>query len=162
MKPESIQPLEGNTAQKHEEDAQSLSLQDVILALRENGITPVRVDSDGPESIEFYYDDYFYKIILTNPPFISFYFSLPLIPETHDLEILKDAAIYVSYRTSGACVFVLPDDYLLDIVYDYLVDSYDNLRKHLILVLENLFSICQYYLEYCFALESKKDKSSSE
>lgn len=162
MKSESIQPPEGNTAQKHEEDAQSLSLQDVILALRDNGITPVRVDSDGPESIEFYYDDYFYKIILTNPPFISFYFPLPLIPETHNLEILKDAAIYVSYRTSGACVFVLPDDYLLDIVYDYLVDSYDSLRKHLILVLENLLNIGQYYLEYCFVLESKKDQSSSE
>ena len=97
MRPESIQPPEGNTAKTHEEDAQSLSLQDVIKALRDNGITPVRVDSDGPESIEFYYDDYFYKVILTNPPFISFYFPLPLIPETHDLEILKDAAIYICF-----------------------------------------------------------------
>lgn len=144
-----------------EEKERTLTIDDVAMALRENGITPVRVDSDGPESIDFTYDDYWFKILLIDPPFLSFYFTRPFDPETHDMEILKDAASYVSYRTSGACVFVFPDDYLLDIEYDYLVDSYDSLRKHLIFILENLLSTCEYYLEYCIVLESKKDKSSS-
>lgn len=136
----------------------TLTIDDVVMALRENGITPISVDTDGPECVDFAYADNYYIIKLLCPPFITITQPNLLDSEGNDVERMKDAALYVSSRTCGPCVLVLPNDYLWVVNYDYLVDSYACLQKHLLYILDTLNDVGKYFFEYYQKLQSKSDE----
>lgn len=141
-----------------EEQGRTLTIDDIVKALRENGITPISVDTDGPDCVDFAYEDNYYIIKLLCPPFITITQPNLLDSEGDDVERMKDAALYVSSRTCGPCVLVLPKDYLWVVNYDYLVDSNSCLQKHLLYILDTMFDVGQYFLEYYLKLQSKSDE----
>lgn len=141
-----------------EEQGRTLTIDDIVKALRENGITPISVDTDGPDCVDFAYQDNYYIIKLLCPPFLTITQPNLLDSEGDDVERMKDAALYVSSRTCGPCVLVLPNDYLWVVNYDYLVDSYSCLQKHLLYILNTMFDVGQYFLEYYLKLQSKSDE----
>ncbi|MBQ3743351.1 MAG: hypothetical protein II858_05800 [Bacteroidales bacterium] len=141
-----------------EEKGRTLTVDDIVKALRENGITPISVDTDGPECVDFAYQDNYYIIKLLSPPFITITQPNLLDSEGDDVERMKDAALYVSSRTCGPCVLVLPNDYMWVVNYDYLVDSYNCLKKHLLYILDTMFDAGLYFFEYYLKLQSKSDE----
>ena len=140
------------------EQERTLTIDDVVMALRENGITPNSVDTDGPECVDFAYEDNYYIIKLLCPPFITITQPNLLDSEGDDVERMKDAALYVSSRTCGPCVLVFPNDYMWVVNYDYLVDSYSCLKKHLLYILDTMFDVGLYFFEYYLKLQSKSDE----
>ena len=64
------------------EKMQTLTIDEVVKALRDNGITPISVDTDGPVRVDFTYDDVYYMISLGVPPFISI--TLPNLLDSED------------------------------------------------------------------------------
>ena len=140
------------------EQKRTLTIDDIVKALRENGITPISVDTDGPECVDFAYADNYYIIKLFSPLFITITQPNLLDSEGDDVERMKDAALYVSSRTCGPCVLVLPNDYMWVVNYDYLVDSYNCLKKHLLYILDTMFDAGLYFFEYYLKLQSKSDE----
>ena len=145
-----------------EEKKRTLTVDDIVKALRENGITPISVDTDGPECVDFAYQDNYYIIKLLCPPFITITQPNLLDSEGDDVERMKDAALYVSSRTCGPCVLILQNDYMWVVNYDYLVDSYSCLKKHLLYIFDTMFDVGQYFLEYYLKLQSKSGEPDSK
>ena len=140
------------------EKKQTLTIDEVVMVLRENGITPISVDTDGPVRVAFTYDDVYYMISLGGSPFISITLPNLLYSEEQNVELMKDAALYVSSRIDGPCVFILPEDHLWVVEYDYLVDSRRCLQKHLLYILDTLNDVGKYFFEYYLKLQSKSDE----
>lgn len=152
--------MDTEKTQPVKEKERTLIIDEVVMALRENGITPVRVDTDGPVNISFKYDDSTFNLNLDNTPFLSFTLEFELKTED-DISLMKVAAEYVSLRCSGACVFVVPDDLFWVVKYDYLSDSISSFRNQLSYVLDNMSNIAGYFYHYYHNLVTNKRDTES-
>lgn len=143
-----------------EDKEQPLTIEDVKRALYDNNITPSIIDTDGPVYISFKYDNYTFNLNLDNLPFLSFILEFELNSE-EDIPLMKAAAEYVSTRSCGSCVFVVPEDLFWLVKYDYLSDSYSFFRDQLCYILDNMLNIAGYFYEYYINLVTNRRDSES-
>ena len=135
-----------------------ISIGTVCKILHALGGSSVIVENDDPLSISFKYDDMSYWLVLDELPFISLVLAVDFNPEDEDIELMKDAAQYVSLHSFGAVVYVIPEDAYWLVGYDIYADSESYLRKLLKLSLDNLKQVGWYFYDYYHRLKSKHSK----
>ena len=127
----------------------------VCKILHALGGSSVMVENGDPLSISFKYNDMSYWLVLDELPFISLVLAVDFNPEDEDIELMKDAAQYVSLHSFGAVVYVIPEDAYWLVGYDIYADSEGYLQKLLKLSLDNLEQVGWYFYDYYHRLKSK-------
>ena len=135
-----------------------ISIGTVCKILHALGGSSVIVENGDPLSISFKYDDLSYWLVLDELPFISLVLAVDFNPEDEDIELMKDAAQYVSLHSFGAVVYVIPEDAYWLVGYDIYADSESYLQKLLKLSLDNLKQVGWYFYDYYHRLKSKHSK----
>lgn len=135
-----------------------ISIGTVCKILHALGGSSVIVENGAPLSISFKYDDMSYWLVLDELPFISLVLAVDFNPEDEDIELMKDAAQYVSLHSFGAVVYVIPEDAYWLVGYDIYADSESYLQKLLKLSLDNLKQVGWYFYDYYHRLKSKHSK----
>lgn len=130
----------------------------VCKILHALGGSSVMVENGDPLSISFKYNDMSYWLVLDELPFISLVLAVDFNPEDEDIELMKDAAQYVSLHSFGAVVYVIPEDAYWLVGYDIYADSESYLQKLFKLSLDNLKQVGWYFYDYYHRLKSKHSK----
>ena len=135
-----------------------ISIGTVCKILHALGGSSVIVENGAPLSISFKYDDMSYWLVLDELPFISLVLAVDFNPEDEDVELMKDAAQYVSIHSFGAVVYVIPEDAYWLVGYDIYADSESYLQKNLNVFLDVLGNVGWYFYDYYHRLKSKHSK----
>lgn len=135
-----------------------IEVESVCKILHAIGITSEVVETGHPMYIRFTYNDMSYRLVFDDIPFLSLVLMFDFNPEEEDIELMKDAAQYVSLRSFGAVVFVVPEDAYWLVGYDIFADSESYLQKNLNVFLDVLGNVGWYFYEYYHRLKSKHSK----
>ena len=134
-----------------------ITIAQVREALQYNDITSKIAYIDSSEYISFNYKDFEYRLNCNDLPFVSVTMCFEYDPEKEDVELMKDAAQYVSVRSCGAVVFVVPEYNYWFAGYDIFADTSTYLKENLLLFLEHVGYAAGYFYEY---YENRKSKHS--
>lgn len=127
----------------------------ICKILRTLGISSEVVETGRPMLIRFTYNDMSYRLVFDDIPFLSLFMMFDFNPEEENIELMKDAAQYVSLRTFGAAVFVVPEDAYWMVGYDIYADSDSYLQNNLKLFLDTVEHVGYYFYEYYQNLKSR-------
>ena len=84
------------------------------------------------------------------------------IDKEDDADLMKEAAQYVSLRSYGASVFVIPEDGCFLISTDVYADTYLYLRNNIRFFLEVVENTGRYFYDRYEELKEQKKKSSQD
>lgn len=136
----------------------SFTVDSTCQVLHAIGISSEVIETGRPMLIRFTYNDMSYRLIFDGVPFLSLVLAFDFNPGEENIELMKDAAQYVSLRTFGAVVFVVPEDAYWIVGYDIYADSESYLQKNLNMFLDNLGYVGWYFYDYYHRLKSKHSK----
>lgn len=143
------------------ETAKPVTIESVRTALRYNGISPEILDTHELDVIKFTFYDRKYRLNLGRLPYVNILLVFGIDKED-DAELMKEAAQYVSLRSYGASVFVIPEDGCFLIGTDIYADTYLYLRNNIRFFLEVVENTGGYFYSRYEELKEKKKKSSQE
>ena len=144
-----------------EETTKPVTIESARTALRYNGISPEIPDTHEPDVIKVTFKDRKYRLNLGRLPFVNILLAFG-IDEEDDVDLMKEAAQFVSLRTFGACVFVIPEDNCFLISTDIYADSYLYLRNNIRFFLEVVENTGRYFYDRYEELKKQKQKSSQD
>lgn len=136
----------------------AFTVDSICKVLRDLGISAEVIETDSPMSIRFTYNDMSYRLVFDDSLFLSLILMFDFNPEEENIELMKDAAQYVSLRTFGTVVFVVPEDAYWVVGYDIYADSESYLQNNLNLFLDILGHTGWYFYEYYQNLKSRHSK----
>ena len=143
------------------ETTKPVTIESVRTALRYNGISPEILDTHEPDIIKFTFNDRKYRLNLGRLPFVNIMLVFGIDKED-DADLMREAAQYVSLRSYGASVFVIPEDGCFLISTDVYADSYLYLRNNIRFFLEVVENTGGYFYSRYEELKAQKNKSSQE
>ncbi|MBR5677178.1 MAG: hypothetical protein IKX20_03470 [Paludibacteraceae bacterium] len=143
------------------EISKPVTIESVRSALRYNGISPEILDTHEPDIIKFTFNDRKYRLNLGRLPFVNIMLVFGIDKED-DADLMRDAAQYVSLRSYGASVFVIPEDGCFLISTDVYADSYLYLRNNIRFFLEVVENTGGYFYSRYEELREQKKKSSQD
>lgn len=142
-------------------ESKPVTLESVRLALRFNGISPKIQDTRDPDALKFSYNDRNYRLNVGNLPYMSLLLVFKLESDD-DVELMKEVAQYVSLRSYGACVFIIPEDGCFLISADIYADTYLYIRNNLRYFLEVVENTGRYFYSRYDHLREEKKKASHD
>lgn len=161
----SLQELSENkeevVAVAKEASTKPVTIESVRTALRYNGIPSEIPDPEEPDNLRVTFNGSKYRLGCSKLPFITILWFFGIDKE-HDVELMKEAAQYVSIRAYGACVFVVPEENCYFIGTDIYADSYLYLRNNIRFFLEVVENTGRYFYNRYEELKDQKKKSSKE
>ena len=143
------------------EISKPVTIESVRSALRYNGISPEILDTHEPDIIKFTFNDRKYRLNLGRLPYVNIMLVFGIDKED-DAELMKEAAQYVSLRSYGASVFVIPEDGCFLIGTDVYADTYLYLRNNIRFFLEVVENTGRYFYDRYEELKEQKKKSSQD
>lgn len=143
------------------EISKPVTIESVRTALRYNGISPEILDTHDPSNVRFSFNELKYRLNLERLPFVGIQLIFG-IDEEDDADLMKEAAQFVSLRSYGTSVFVIPEDSCYFISMDFYADSYLYLRNNIRFFLGAVENTCQYFHNRYGELKEQKEKSSQE
>ncbi len=158
---ESTEKKEKVIAAPEEEPSKPVTIESVRTALRYNGISPEILDTHEPDIIKFTFNDRKYRLNLGRLPFVNIMLVFGIDKED-DADLMREAAQYVSLRSYGASVFVIPEDGCFLISTDVYADTYLYLRNNIRFFLEVVENTGGYFYSRYEELKEQKKKSSQE
>lgn len=144
-----------------EEISKPVTIESVRTALRYNGISPEILDTHDPSNVRFSFNELMYRLNLERLPFVGIQLIFG-IDEEDDADLMKEAAQFVSLRSYGTSVFVIPEDSCYFISMDFYADSYIYLRNNIRFFLGAVENTCRYFHNRYGELKEQKKKSSQE
>ena len=143
------------------EISKPVTIESVRSALRYNGISPEILDTHEPDIIKFTFNDRKYRLNLGRLPFVNIMLVFGIDKED-DADLMKEASQYVSLRSYGASVFVIPEDGCFLISTDVYADTYLYLRNNIRFFLEVVENTGRYFYDRYEELKEQKKKSSQD
>lgn len=143
------------------ETTKPVTIESVRSALRYNGISPEILDTHESDVIKFTFNDRKYRLNLGRLPYVNIMLVFGIDKED-DADLMKEAAQYVSLRSYGASVFVIPEDGCFLISTDVYADTYLYLRNNIRFFLEVVENTGGYFYSRYEELKEQKKRSSQE
>ena len=147
--------------ERKEDSNKPVTIESVRTALRYNGISLEILDSHDPDMFKVTYNGSKYRLNLSKLPFITILLVFG-IDKDDDVELMQEAAQFVSIRAYGACVFVVPEEDCYFIGTDVYADTYLYLRNNIRFFLEVIENTGRYFYGRYEELKEQKKKSSKE
>ena len=135
-----------------------LTVEAVKHILRDCGFVPEVSDPEDPSTMYFFYNSRRYRLQANGLPYITIGLVFGLKPEEEDLELLREASIYVSKTIYGvtATVFSVDDKLVIAFNSDIYADSCQYLYKHIRFFIEAVDNAGRYFFShYCHLREEK-------
>lgn len=135
-----------------------LTVEAVKHILRDCGFVPEVSDPEDPSTMYFFYNSRRYCLQANGLPYITIGLVFGLKPEDEDLELLREASIYVSKTIYGvtATVFSVDDKLVIAFNSDIYADSCQYLDKNIRFFVAAVESASRYFFShYCHLREEK-------
>lgn len=159
--PQEASEKQGAAAVPEADTSKPVTVESVRSALRYNGISPEILDTHEPDVIKFTFNGRKYRLNLGRLPYVNILLVFGIDKED-DAELMKEAAQYVSLRSYGASVFVIPEDGCFLISTDVYADTYLYLRNNIRFFLEVVENTGGYFYSRYEELKEQKKKSSQD